>query len=228
MKDNMNEKTPVRTITDDSELLAKDASAFSAAENAAMRAQAVTYLPRARAVDVVADDSALQSAVMRGWNGLWKALKTECEVNHGLPLHEKIMAAIGNNVYHAAAEYAPVARDWGVTTTDGTAEITRRVSKWRLVFDGPDGQTDATAALRAALGAYAFLPLYETSLKTIKTVEYRLRRLARGKSFTEVLEMERAFRNAQKSRDEMAAKVARLEKELAAARDAVNSVNNAE
>lgn len=223
MNENTKENTPIRTITDDSELLTRDASAFSAAENAAMNAQAVTYLPKARAVDVIADDTALQSAVIRGWAGLWKALKTECEINHGLPLHEKIMSAIGGNVYHAAAEYAPVAKDWGVTTTDATAEITRRVSKWRLVFDTPDGQTDATAALRSALGVYAFLPLYETNLRTIKTVEYRLRRLARGKSFTEVLEMERAHKDAKKSSDALAAKVARLEQELATAKASLSA-----
>lgn len=173
------------------------------AEDRAISAKVDKYAPVVNAAMV--RTGAKVAGEITSYNQLWKLLTPEGAKDIG---HETLRAALtacagtpeiteNIRIWYAPAGTRAVAPKYGVTT--GEIEI---VAKYKILCgDGVNGDNIAEYLNGGIAGRACDIPYTVKSVKEVRKIVYRLRRLLRGKSLAEVLKAEKANTDIQKLRE---------------------------
>jgi hypothetical protein len=187
-----------------------DKNIFRDAENRAMAAKVDKYAPVVNAAMV--RTGAKVTGDITSYNQLWKLLQPEGAKDTA---HESLRAAIVScagtpenaesiRIWYAPAGTRAAASKYGVAT--GEIEV---IAKYKILCgDGVKGENIAEYLNNGIAGRACDIPYTIKSVKEVRKIVYRLRRLLRGKSLAEVLKAEKANADIQKLREraEVAAK----------------------
>lgn len=189
-------------------------NALENAENAAISANVPKYAPKLTAAMVQTGRAVDTATAVQSYSALWARLRDEGNENE-YKLLNAIAAALnerGGIVFYHVAGRAAAAHEWGTERDENGAEI---AAAYSVRVGGTDGKGENVAEVLNETFPAFNLPYTIKSIKTARQIVYRLRRIARGRTWAQIVAMERAAKNANATAAKLSDKAAKLRAKLA-------------